>query len=100
MITDPQELGIQLDVPDHELDKFENNYPQNVDRQLIEVIKYWQKNKNDCSWEALANAVERVGKYGNLVKELREKHSKHVQVRNVEDVADKTVREKTATKAR
>ena len=43
---------------------------------MVEVIKYWHNNADDCSWEALANAVEKMDKYGNLVKRLREWHSK------------------------
>lgn len=69
---------------------------------MTEVIKYWYNNNSDCSWEALAKAVERMGSHRNLVKQLRELHSNHVQVENVnssEVVVSRTV-EKTAAKAR
>ena len=75
MITDPHQFGIHLGVPTHELDKFEKNHPTSVDRQMTEVIIYWQNNADDCSWRTLATAVERMGTYGNLAKKLREQHS-------------------------
>lgn len=104
VITKPHLLGIQLDVPAREWKMFEKNYPNDVERQMTEVITYWQNNTADCSWEALANAVEQMGNYGNLVERLRKLHSKHVQVENVDSsevsmVVSKTV-EKAASKAR
>ena len=84
------------------METFEKNHPKDVDRQMTEVIKYWYNNNGDCSWEALAKAVEQMGSHRNLVKRLRELHSNHVQVENVnssEVVVSRTV-EKTAAKAR
>ena len=99
MITEPYQLGIHLSVPTDELDKFEKNHHKDVDRQMIEVIKYWHNNADDCSWEALANAVEKMDKYGNLVKRLREWHSKPVGQNAAEVVVNKPVK-KTAAVAR
>ncbi|MCG8622508.1 MAG: death domain-containing protein [Proteobacteria bacterium] len=65
---------MQLGIESHELEKIEKNYPQNVDRQMAEVIKHWLHNSSDCSWEALASAVEKMGGHGNLVKNLRDRH--------------------------
>ena len=73
-ITEPYQLGIYLDIETHELDKFEKNFPRNVDRQTIEVIKQWQHNNMDCSWEVLANAVEKMGGHADLVRRLRDMH--------------------------
>ena len=98
VITEPHQLGIYLSVPTHELEKFEKNHPKDVDRQMAEVIKYWHNNADDCSWEALANAVEKMGRYDNLVKRLRERHSKPAG-QNVEVVVNEPV-EKTAAIAR
>ena len=84
-ISNPYELGIHLGIEGHELDKIEKNYPRDVERQKLEAIKYWQRNFN-CSWEALADAVEKMQCHRNLVKLLREK-----AVRNVETgTVDKT----------
>ena len=104
MITEPYTLGIYLGVPLHELDKIEKNH-KDVDRQMIEVIKYWQNNTpgpGDCSWKALANAVDKMDKYGNLVKQLRDRHSTHVQMENVDSSEVEVVKSvnETAAKAR
>ena len=102
MITDPYQFGINLGVPAHELNKIEKNHPNDVNRQMADVINYWQDNPGDHSWKALANAVEKMGKYGNLVKELRERHSESAgqnEVVKSKPVVTKPV-EKTAAKAR
>ena len=38
------------------------------------MIAYWLRNSN-CSWGALANAVEKLGGHGKLVEQLRDRHS-------------------------
>ena len=73
-ITDPYLLGIQLGIKAHELKKIEKNYPQDVDRQMAEVINYRLHNGTECSWEALASAVEKMGGHENLVKRLRDRY--------------------------
>ena len=65
---------MQLGIESHELKKIEKNYPRDVDRQMAEVIEYWLRNNSDCSWEALASAVEKMGGHGNLAKMLRDRH--------------------------
>ena len=83
-ISSPYILGIHLGIED----KIEKNYPRDVERQKLEAIKYWQRNFN-CSWEALANAVEKMQCHRNLVKQLRELHLKAVG--NIEmGLVDKT----------
>ena len=72
-ITDPHGLGVQLRVEDYQLEIFEKNHPGDVERQKFEVIKHW-RNNSECSWDALASAVEKMGKHGNLVTQLRERH--------------------------
>ena len=73
-ITEPHELGIHLGIETYELKMFEKNYPQDINRQKMEVLEHWLRNSSDCSWEALASAVEKMGRYGNLVKTLRDRH--------------------------
>ena len=70
-ITDPNTLGIYLGIESHQLDKFEKNHPNDIERQKSEVLKHWEKNCDDRSWDLLATAVEKMGKHGNLVKKLR-----------------------------
>ena len=73
-ITDPYILGEHLGIKSCVLEKIERNHRQDVDRQMAEVIKYWLRNNSDCSWGALASAVEEMGGHENLVQELRDKH--------------------------
>ena len=88
-ISSPYELGVHLGIDEHELDKIEVNYPRDVERQKLEAIKYWLRNF-DCSWEALADAVEKMRRHGNLVKLLRELHSKAVGNHVEAGIVDKT----------
>ena len=73
-ITKPHDLGIHLGIETHVLDMFEENYQNDVNRRKTEVLKHWLRNSTDCTWGALASAVEKMGGHGNLVKRLRDKH--------------------------
>ena len=73
-ITEPHELGMHLGIETYELKTFERNYPQDSNQQRMEVLEYWLRNSSDCSWGALASAVEKMGRHGNLVKTLRDRH--------------------------
>lgn len=66
------ELGVQLDVGIDRLKQIEGEHKVNLWR-FSETIGSWQRNTsaNCCSWSALADAVDRVGGYDNLVRELR-----------------------------
>ena len=76
-ISKPYELGIHLGIDVHELDKNEQNFPRDVERQKVEAIKFWLRNF-DCSWKTLADAIEKMRCHGNLVKLLKELHLKAV----------------------
>lgn len=66
-------LGIQLQIKKHALDSIESNHQQNgTHRCLTEVVSYWQQN-GILSWEKLANAVENVGGFGQVVMLIRNK---------------------------
>ena len=80
-ISNPYELGIHLGIEEYELDKIEKNYPRDVERQKLEAIKYWLRNC-DCSWRALADAVEKMKCHRKLVEQLRDMHQK--VVRNID----------------
>ena len=73
-ITEPRDLGIHLGIETHVLETFEEDYPKDVNRRKTEVLKYWLRNSSDCSWGALASAVEKMGRYRHLVKTLRDRH--------------------------
>ena len=75
-VTKPYQLGIQLRNDNSVLKKMEENHPGDIDRQKTEVIEYWLRNSTKASWKTLANAVERMGGYTNLVEILREKEQR------------------------
>ena len=78
-ITDPNTLGIHLGIESHQVDIFEKNHPNDIGRQKSEVLKHWEKNCGDRSWDLLATAVEKMGKHANLVKKLRLRAKTDVQ---------------------
>jgi predicted GTPase len=69
-VTRPHQLGIQLKIDITHLDEIDRNHPRDIDRQKIEVIKYWLRNSPDASWTTLANAVERMGGHAKLADRL------------------------------
>ena len=72
-ISTPYQLGIHLDIDPSTLRAIEKNHPRDIDRQKTEVIEYWLRNSPSASWTTLAEAMERLGEYKNLVRKLREK---------------------------
>ena len=85
-ITDPYLLGVNLGIEECELKKIEKNHPRDVDRQMVEVIAFWQRNSSDCSWRALASAVKKMGGHGNLVKRLRDRHKEALKTATTREV--------------
>lgn len=71
IVTNWHGLGLQLDVPDHELERIEQNYPRSAERKMSEVLKYWWRNcpTERRSWQTIAAALKNIG-YKNLAKTL------------------------------
>ena len=71
-VTDWHGLGLQLDVPPYQLEKFDSDYPRSADRKMAEVLTYWLRNcpKERLTWQTIAAAVETIG-HGNLARTLR-----------------------------
>ena len=74
-ITQPYQFGLHLGMTPSALQLIERNHPGDVARQRTEVITYWSRN-NECTWEKVADAVKRLGCYGNLEKKLRQMHTR------------------------
>ena len=85
VINKPYQLGVQLDVPLEDLERFEQEHPYDVTRQRTEVIKYWQRNSPSATWDTLATAVERLGGHQSLVVRLRELHLAAQQIPSQEN---------------
>ena len=69
------ELGIQLKLDHEQLKTIENEHKGNQSRCFTETIILWQQNTTSgkCSWSTLAEAVNRIGGYENLVSKLKER---------------------------
>ena len=71
-INTVHQLGIYLEIPTENLERFEREYPHDIARQRAEVITHWLRNCIYPTWDGLTAAVEKLGRYSNLVKRLRE----------------------------
>lgn len=67
------QLGLQLQVPLDKLDKMDEDY-QSSERKLSEVLRYWLHNDLRPSWDKICEALQRIGGFGRLVRELRMKY--------------------------
>ena len=70
-IKDYHKLGLYLNIEDNRLQRIKHENQLNPDQQLSDIIAYWKRNGKDCSWGALATALEKVEGYANLVCTLR-----------------------------
>ena len=70
--VDWYEVGIQLNVPAHQLKtiKRENSTES---MRMAEILQYWLDNET-ATWEKIIDALERIGDYGNIVASLRSKY--------------------------
>ena len=67
------ELGVQLQVPLSKLEKIDEDYRLS-ERKLSEVLGYWLRNDRSPSWDKICEALQRIGGFGRLVRELRMKY--------------------------
>ena len=68
-MTDWFSLGIQLDIEYSVLKRISEDCKS--EQFKIEVIHRWLCNEKDPSWSKLAQAVEDIGGYSNIVLTLR-----------------------------
>ena len=63
-------LGLQLGIPDYQLNSMEKNHPKNNVRCKSEMLSYWFRNAEELSWDVIANALEKID-HRNLANEIR-----------------------------
>lgn len=73
MTTEWCSLGIQLGIGLHELKQIEKSQGGDIDRCKIDTFDYWLRNSEDPSWEALAEALDKIGGHTHLAQALRAK---------------------------
>ncbi|XP_019863096.1 PREDICTED: uncharacterized protein LOC109591946 [Amphimedon queenslandica] len=54
------DLGVELDLPYPQLKNIEDTYVNNPSRCLRECLSLWLTSANNCTWESLASALERM----------------------------------------
>ena len=74
-VTDWYQLGVQLGISTADLDQIQMNCPHNAQQCKTKVLDLWLRNSPECSWAKLVQAVEAMGGYAVLAKELRKKTS-------------------------
>ena len=53
-------IGRVLKVPEHEIDIFELNNPNDPEEVRIQIIKYWMRNQQS-SWSVIAEVARKLG---------------------------------------
>lgn len=66
--VDWYELGIHMNVPAHTLKNIGKDIASEA-RRLAEVLHYWLNN-GEASWEAVVQALKRIGGHGNIIKTI------------------------------
>ena len=71
-------LGIYLAIPKSRLEEVEENFPRDVKRQRIELVKVWMNSSHSdyppCWWH-LVQALEKI-QHGALAEKIRAQYSK------------------------
>ena len=66
-------LGVHLGIRPAKLREIEKDHPGDVHHCKFEILDWWHRNAKEVSWNALANALEKMGGYGALAQKLRRK---------------------------
>ena len=66
------QLGIQLGLSPGLLHTIESNHPRDADRCKTEVLTWWLRNAEECSWDKIAEALDKM-EYKVLAVKLKRK---------------------------
>lgn len=83
--VDWHQLGTQLGIPQEELERIDEEC-HDISRKLNKILDYWLKNE-EPSWEKIIKALERIGRHGNLITELRSKYCSVPRVSSMSSLA-------------
>lgn len=72
-----QDLGIELNIDDHTLEKIRIDSPENVERSTTEMFRKWHRRRsNEVTWKNLIDALESPSlEMNELAGEIRQKLS-------------------------
>ena len=72
-VTDWKNLGIQLNIGYHELEKFASDYQNKTDQCKPAMLQFWLDSDVNASWEKLVTALDEMKK-NRVVKEIIKKY--------------------------
>ena len=67
-----EKFAIALGVPKNIIETSQVNYPHDISRVKSDALEWWIRNE-ETSWEAVANALEKVDER-NLAKDIQRRH--------------------------
>ena len=70
-VVDWYQLGLNLGLPKHELDKIQQDYQGN-DRQRLEMLDKWLQRTPNAVWGDVVTALEQMGE-NRVAKNIRQK---------------------------
>ena len=71
--VDWYELGIHLCVPETKLNAMKKDHVNSTQRQLIQVLSYYQDN-GELSWEKIIEALMKIGGHTNIIRSIESKY--------------------------
>ena len=66
------QLGLNLGLPKHELDKIERDYQGN-DRQRLEMLDKWLQRTSNATWRDVVNPLKQMGE-NSVAESIRQKY--------------------------
>ena len=73
-MTNWYSLGVQLEITPEDLNQIESNHSGDTERCKTEVVNFWLRNTQECTWDRLTQAVDEMGGHTNLLQTLRKNH--------------------------
>ena len=73
-MVDWYRLGVQLEVPTDKLDKIEEDYRSQSEKQLTKVLDYWLLNEPNPTWDKICEVLRKMGGFGRIVCDLTVKY--------------------------
>ena len=75
-ITNWYQLGLNLNLQMHELDKIQQDHAhQGNDRQMLVMLGLWLRRTPNATWEDVVSALQKMGE-NRVAENVRQKHNR------------------------
>ena len=75
-ITNWYQLGLNLNLQTHELDKIQQDHAhQGIDRQMLVMLGLWLRRTTNPTWEDVVSALQKMGE-NRVAENVRQKHNR------------------------